>query len=210
MPEPTLQATALRYAAGDLSRAESTAFESRLGADQEARDALAEAVRLSAAALGQAPPAPDRTFRAAIRERLLGYCPAWLRRRAYRGHPFAWTALGAGAVAACTVIGLALANRPPEEGATPPAAKALIAPEQRAENRDANARAPDDRDAIANKSAISADGRSVAEIWAHLSTPEHVEKVHDDELKWKQKLRELGIHHPGRVVPASATRTDDH
>ena len=211
MPEPTLQATALRYAARDLSQAESTAFESRLGADQEARNALSEAVRLSAAALGQAPPSPDRTFRAAIRERLLGYCPAWLRRRAYRGHPFVWITLGAGAVAACTVIGLALTNREPVVGANPQAAKASFAPEQRAENRDAVAQVPNahDRDAIINNTATNGDRRSVAEIWAHLSTPEHVEKVHDDELRWRQKLRELGVHHPGRVVPASAIRTDD-
>src|SRR4029078_10083325 len=102
MPEPTLQAAALRHAAGGLTSAESEAFEVLLNDNQEARDALAEAVRLSAAALGQEPPTPDRSFRAAIRERLIGYCPAWLRRRAYRGHPLTWTALGAAVVAAST------------------------------------------------------------------------------------------------------------
>jgi len=81
MPEPTLQATALRYAAGDLTSAESAAFETRLTTDQDAREALAEAVRLSAAALGQEPPQPDRTFRAAIRERLLGCCPTWRKKK---------------------------------------------------------------------------------------------------------------------------------
>ena len=70
------------------------------GDDQDARDALAEAVRLSAAALASTPPAPDRAFRAAIRERLVGWTPAVARRRAYRGHPVAWAALGAAAVAA--------------------------------------------------------------------------------------------------------------
>ena len=115
MPEPTLQSTALRYAARDLTPAESAAFESLLSRDQDARDALAEAVRLSAAALGQTPPAPDRSFRQAIYERLAGW--RILRRRAYRGHPVAWVALGAMAVAACTLIGLNLA----ESDAGPPA-----------------------------------------------------------------------------------------
>src|SRR5215470_11557103 len=103
MPEPTLQTTALRYAAGDLSPAEVAAFEARLAEDQDARDALAEAVRLSAAAIGQEPPAPHPSFRAAIRARL--------NLRAYRGHPLAWVGAGATAVAACTLLALALAGR---------------------------------------------------------------------------------------------------
>src|SRR6478735_9702050 len=127
MPEPSLQATALRFAAGDLSATESEAFELRLRDDQDARDALAEAVRLSAAALGQEPPAPDRSFRAAIREQLMGYCPAWLRRRAYRGHPLTWAAFGAVAVAACTVIGLSLADREGSGSETPSTGAVAIA-----------------------------------------------------------------------------------
>src|SRR5262249_58633732 len=95
-----LQAQALRYAAGDLLPAEAEAFEARLATDQAARDAVAEAVRLSAAALGQDPPAPDRSFRALIRERLFArWVPGWLTRRAYRGHPLAWAGLGAVVVA---------------------------------------------------------------------------------------------------------------
>jgi ferric-dicitrate binding protein FerR (iron transport regulator) len=69
MPEPTLQATALRYAAGDLTQAESAAFETRLTTDQDARDALAEAVRLSAAALGQELPLPRLEYRSPARPR---------------------------------------------------------------------------------------------------------------------------------------------
>ena len=45
---------------------------------------MSEAVRLSAAAIGQSPPAPHTSFRAAIRERLMGLWPTWLARRAYR------------------------------------------------------------------------------------------------------------------------------
>src|SRR5262249_52429152 len=110
-PDPTLQATALRYAAGDLGPAEASEFEALLATDQAARDALSDAVRLPAGPLGQPPPEPHRSFRAAIRERLFGWCPSWLARRAYRGHPFVWVVLGAFAVAACTVLGVSLANR---------------------------------------------------------------------------------------------------
>ncbi len=190
MPDPTLSSTALRYAAGDLPPAECAGFEARLATDQEAREAVAEAIRLSAAALHQAPPAPDPTFREAIRERLLGWTPAWLRRRAYRGHPATWTALGAILVAAGTVMGLALADRgEPAERAEAPAdqppafqAAAALAPVEED---------PDEWD-------------SVAEIWADLSTPDQIEKLHDDEQKWRQKLRDANVL-SGRAVPVSAT-----
>ena len=72
-PDPSvLEATALRYAARDLSPAQCEAFEARLAGDQSARDALAEAVRLSAAALGRGSPPPDRGLRSLIRERIQG------------------------------------------------------------------------------------------------------------------------------------------
>src|SRR5690349_17307971 len=210
MPEPTLQATALRYAAGDLTPAESAAFETLLTTDQDARDALAEAVRLSAAALGQEPPQPDRTFRAAIRERLLGCCPAWLRRRSYRGHPLTWTALGAGAVAACTVIGLSLANHEvpdvtpsslsshhlrAEATAPPPRVQIAIAP------------APREDDVPGEPGVCDLyDGRSVAEIWAQLSTTDHAEKMklHDDEQR-RHRLRDGTSIHSVRSVSVSTT-----
>jgi hypothetical protein len=97
---------ALRYAAGELDPAEVEMFESRLGGDQEARDALAEAVRLSAAASGVAEPTPDPLLREAVRERLR---PTWwtrlLPRRPYRGHPAAWVGLG-GLSAALLAVGI--------------------------------------------------------------------------------------------------------
>jgi anti-sigma-K factor RskA len=191
MPDPTLSSTALRYAAGDLSPADCAAFEVRLASEQEARDAVAEAIRLSAAALHQPPPAPDPSFREAIRERLLGLTPGWLRRRAYRGHPITWTALGAVVVAACTVIGLALADRS-ETHETPLVVTPTPAPAPRAMVAQAPIEAePDDAD-------------SVAEIWADLSTPDQIEKLHDDEQKWRQKLRDASVL-SGRAAPVSAT-----
>ncbi|MBA4064156.1 MAG: hypothetical protein C0501_10670 [Isosphaera sp.] len=173
MPDPALQTTALRYAAGDLPPAEAAAFEGRLAADQAAREALGEAVRLSAAALGQAPPSPHRSYRALIRERLTGCCPGWLARRAYRGHPLVWAGLGAAAVAACAVVGLSLAE--PVPTATPVAAPVPVV-----------AVAPAPREV----EEAGGDEPSVAEVWAALSTPEHVEKTHDDEMRWRQKFRD--------------------
>ena len=193
MPDPTLSSTALRYAAGDLSAADSAVFEARLASEQEARDAVAEAIRLSAAALHQPPPAPDPSFREAIRERLLGWTPGWLRRRAYRGHPMTWTALGAAVVAACTVIGLALADRSAGE---PAGTSGVMAPAAAPAPRTALAQAPLDVELD--------EGDTVAEIWADLSTPDQIEKLHDDEQKWRQKLRDASVL-SGRAVPVSAT-----
>src|SRR5262245_4327828 len=191
MRDPTLQATALRFAAGDLTPAEAAAFEARLADDQDARDALAEAVRLSAAALGQDPPAPHRSFRAAIRERLLGCWPSWLARRAYRGHPLVWAGLGAAAVAASAVIGLALADREPARQPTPGAAVAVsrppapaaaaVAPEPRPAPRHAlmavNAPPRELEQPAHHAAGGEPTGRSVAEIWADLSTTDHVERT---------------------------------
>ena len=106
MPEaPTeplaLEATALRYAARTLTPPETSAFEARLAGDQQARDALAEAVRLSAAAMKQVAPAPSSRLRSIIRARL-----------ARRGHPIAWIGLGAGIVAAAALFAVHLADHP--------------------------------------------------------------------------------------------------
>lgn len=209
--DPVLQNLALRYAAGVLNAPEAAAFENRLAHDQDARDALSEAVRLSAAALGQSPPAPDPSFREAIRERLLGLCPRWLARRAYRGHPLAWTGVGAAVAALCTIVGLSLSDTEPQETNSPrtttliaqpaPAtATATTAPQPRLTEPLAIALAPMPREAIATALVERPSAPSVAEIWADLSTPDHVEKAHDEEMRWRQKLREIGTIHPGRPM----------
>lgn len=220
MPEPTpraLEATALRYAAQDLSPADAAAFEARLAYDQDAREALAEAVRLSAAALGQEPPTPHRSFRALIRGRLrplTGWLSRRLARRAYRGHPLAWS--GAGAVVVAALLWAAGpfdeaepdAARPDspsvvEAPATPlpPAPAEQVSPRQMAS-------APIDRENAAKVDGVSAgvgtdDAAFRAEIWAELSTPEHVEKAHDDDARWRQRLKDL---HAGR--PTFTPRAD--
>ena len=209
MRDPTLQGTALRYAAGDLSPDEGTAFEARLAEDQDARDALAEAVRLSAAAIGQKPPAPHPSFRAAIRARL--------DLRAYRGHPFAWVGLGGAAVAVCTLIGLSLAGRAdPPTAATAPLPVEAILP-GRAVEPSAVAVAPMPRERGTSVAAehpvpaASGDERSVAEIWADLSTPEHVEKARDDEIRWRQHVRALAHpHHVSATAKAAGMADGPH
>lgn len=103
-PDAELAVTALRYAAGAMPPAEAEQFETRLADDQSARDALAEAVRLSAAASGAPVPTPDPMVRRAVAERLH---PTWLSRlfprRPYRGHPAVWAGLGGGGAAAVAV-----------------------------------------------------------------------------------------------------------
>ncbi|MBP3958542.1 hypothetical protein J8F10_25110 [Gemmata sp. G18] len=206
MPEPTLQTTALRYAAGDLNPNESAAFEAQLADDQDARDALSEAVRLSAAAIGQKPPTPNPSFRAILRARL-----NWDHSR---GHPLAWAATGAAVVAACTFIGLALADST-EPVAGAPANVAPVPPTEEAPNpRSAegaeSAAAPEQHEQsaqgimehLASSPCVGTDAsRSVAEIWADLSTHDQVEKVRDDEQRWRQKMHNLS--HPHHVSAAS-------
>jgi hypothetical protein len=198
MPEPNLQATALRYAAGDLTPDEIAAFEAQLAEDQDARDALAEAVRLSAQAIGQKPPAPHPSFRTAIRARL--------GLMTYRGHPLAWAGLGAVALAACTIIGVALVERADSsEAATgsPIAPVPLeVAPIPREPVTPAAPMPREAGDLVAVEYPAPAacdteQPRSVAEIWADLSTPDHVEKARDDELRWRQHMRNLA--HPPHV-----------
>lgn len=171
MRDPTLQATALRFAAGDLSPAESEAFEARLATDEAAQDALAEAVRLSAAAIGQAAPAPHRSFRDRVRARVHGS----------RFQPIAWVALGGVAVALAAVVGLQLSPPvpAPDVGIAPVEVhEVAVAPEPRAV-------------AVADEHPPT-----MAEIWAELSTPDHVEKAHDDEIRRRQRMRDIHTLHP--------------
>ena len=191
-----LEATALRYAARDLSPAQCEAFETRLAGDQSARDALAEAVRLSAAALGRGLPLPDRGLRSLIRERIQGVASSWLARRVYRGHPLAWAGIGAAIVAAATVLGLELARTDSASNSAelPPVLAAiapLSVPDSNRGSRPEEARASE---AVAGEGLD--DARTAAEIWADLSTPEHVEKTHDDEAKLHLHFKNLHTNHP--------------
>ncbi|MCE9564480.1 MAG: hypothetical protein K8U57_20775 [Planctomycetes bacterium] len=211
-PEPTLQTTALRYAASDLTPGEATAFETRLADDQDARDALSEAVRLSAAALGQTPPTPHPTFQAVIRERLVGWCPDWLARRAYRGHPLAWCGLGAVIVAMCTIVGLSFAERAPSpaQSVSNPLTPTLpVSPQMLAV--EVVAPMPRETDFVTVPISTPATcgespTHSIAELWAQMSTPEHVEKTHDEEMRWRHKHPTATALHPVRTNSTEGIR----
>lgn len=120
-PTPSeLAVRALRYAAADLPADEMTAFEERLADDQPARDALAEAIRLSASAVGQSPPVPSAGVRTGVRDRL--FPTRFTRlfpRKSYRGHPATWAALGGGLATAVAVLVVSLDGDPPTADVTP-------------------------------------------------------------------------------------------
>ena len=119
MRNDMLSLTALKYAAGDMGSVDEAAVELKLAEDPDAREALSEAVRLSAAAVGQ-PVTPDPLFREALIEKarpsstLIGRLFA---RRPYRGHPLTWTATGATMTA--TAVMAIWAGTPPPQSVCP-------------------------------------------------------------------------------------------
>ncbi|MCS7272196.1 MAG: hypothetical protein NZ703_14030, partial [Gemmataceae bacterium] len=230
--DAALRDLALRYAAGALSDAELAAFEARLASDPQAREAVAEAVRLSAAVLQCAPPAPDPSYRQAAYERILHpHRPWWLSRRAYYGHPLLWTALGGTCVAALALLaGRQLptpapetANRSSSVSPSPlPTTKEQPAPPTASLSSEAFAATTSDVAPIGSDAPVvphpfptapteetlplasSTPGRpepsataeqtpapSVAELWADWSTPERIEKVCDEERRFRQKIRDM-------------------
>lgn len=97
---------ALLYSSGELEGEEAAKFEARLAVDQEARDAVAQAVQLSLTAAGERC-APDAAWREETKRRLLQRASLWQRMagpRVYRGHPAVWSIFGA--LAASLVLSL--------------------------------------------------------------------------------------------------------
>ncbi len=118
--ESTLAMLALRFAAGDLPPEQAAEFAERIAVDDDAREALENAFRLSAAALGQAPPAPDPAVRSAVTEEVRHpFLAKWLPHRRYRGHPMAWLGLGGGVAVGLVAIGLWIADSPDDDPAPP-------------------------------------------------------------------------------------------
>src|ERR671935_199686 len=70
------------------------------------------------------------------------------------------------------------------------------------------ARPPREPGVAAGENATACDGgdpRSVAEIWADLSTHDNVEKARDDELRWRQRVRDpWGLHQASAPARPSA------
>jgi hypothetical protein len=94
-----LEYTAWKYAANELNEIDRLAFELKLSEDQSAREALAEAIRLSAMALGQTAPQPNPEIKVAVAEQLKApkqksLLSQFFARRQYRGHPLAWVSCG--------------------------------------------------------------------------------------------------------------------
>ncbi len=76
-PEPSnaLLPLAVRYFEGELPESEAAAFELRLAGEQSAREALCEAVRLTAGMDGASELLPDRAYREGVRARLCSSAP---------------------------------------------------------------------------------------------------------------------------------------
>jgi hypothetical protein len=176
--EPSLQSTALRYAANDLPPPEAEAFETRLATDQDAREALAEAVRLSAEAVGQRAPLPDPAVRAASRARLDA--------AGRRSGAALWAV--AGALAAAVLVAVGFGGRAEPPAPPPPGAPAA--------------------EPLAQTDPLphGDDSRTVAELWADMSTPDTLEKSHDDEMRLRQKVRDLA--NPAHVGAAARACAD--
>jgi hypothetical protein len=69
-PPNDLALQALLYASGELDEPDAALFEQRLGEDQEAREALLQAVQYNLTAQGQPSAAPDPEYRDRVRQRL--------------------------------------------------------------------------------------------------------------------------------------------
>jgi anti-sigma-K factor RskA len=124
-----LSALALLYASGELDAIEAAEFECRLANDQEARDALVEAVALNQTLCGLAALRPAVEYRQRVAHRLLGARVEPSRHRSgYPGHPLLWAVAGA----AAAVLGMLalpgtlprreapVATPAPNQGQSPP------------------------------------------------------------------------------------------
>jgi hypothetical protein len=187
--DPNLTALALLYANGELDAPESAAFESRLGEDQSAREALCQAVQLTQGLGGARPPAPSPAYRDRVRRGLANparprrWWHALLRPRAYPGHPAAWLAAGALA-ASLLLLGGQFAQGP----APGPAAGAVPRPAAQAEPAPATEQAGE-----------------MARIWADLHTPEHLERVRADEQRRKHRQEERRLARGEERAPRGPT-----
>lgn len=182
----SMQAMALRYAAGAMPSHDAEAFEVLLATDQTVRDALAEAVRLSAAVLGQPVPRPGRSVQEFVRERLFAHgFSSWVARRMYRGHPAAWAGLGAAVVAVSSVAVLQFSERAPVSGTAAPVA---VPPLPVVAARPAHV-PPASAPSAADASSMVVDkepAEPTTELTAKMGPTIHIEKAVEDDGKWKR------------------------
>jgi hypothetical protein len=152
---------ALLYASGELDERDALLFESRLAEEQGAREALSQAVQLCQVLRGHGPALPDPVWRDRVRQRLQPRRRFWqwlTDRRFYRGHPLAWSGLGA---AAAVLLMLAIARQPAPAPA--PAAAPAAAHEQESTHEPDGAASADEATAWAklpkNQQFVKAEGR---------------------------------------------------
>jgi hypothetical protein len=170
---------ALLYATGELDPAEAAAFEKRLGEDQAAREALCQAVQLAATLNQLAAARPDPAYRERVRQRLRRWsCWSWLfGRQTYRGHPAVWSAVGA-AAAVLLVMGLAQLSGASGARSHPPL------PEPRKAAEEEVIPPP-----VAEPPQLAAT-EDVATRWADLHDTSRVTRVHDEEMRRKQRAED--------------------
>ncbi len=172
-----LRFQAWRYASGALPPAEAATFERRLGDEQAARDALCQAVQITALLNGHKPPQPQGSYRTRVWQRL-GRRPAvgrgLFQRQIYRGHPALWSALGA-AAAVLLIVGFGrLAWTEPLP--VPPVA--------------ASPSTPTSLPTSGGEESRSLVMVEVAQVWAELHSTAHLTRAHDEEARRKLRVEE--------------------
>ena len=170
---PPLTALALLYAGGELDEDEAAAFEKRLGEDQAAREALAQAVNLARSLAGHKP--PDPAYRAEVRRRLRppGFWGRLLAPRLYPGHPALWTGIGA---ATAVLLTVAVLHAPASRGRREPT------PVPVAVERPEPAAVP--------RPADSASTAEVAKVWAALHNSEHLARAREEEVRRRDRAED--------------------
>jgi len=184
-----LACPALRYARGELDPGAEAAFESRLGEDQQARDALAQAVSKLLEDQSQEISFLDRSYRDAVHRRLRPSSTPWhwlLEPRRYRGHPIAWSMLGA---AASFLFLVAYSGSPAMRSMDMSLVKMPIQ------------KVPE----LSQNPEHSATVVDAATIWAEMGTTDHLLRAHDEEILRKNRLEKeqrISRSDERRLLPA--------
>jgi hypothetical protein len=178
-----LTTLAFLYANGELEGADAEAFEKRLCTDQEAREALSQAVLLTQTVDGCEAPRPDPGYRDRVRQQLLPNLPpagwrAVLRPQVYRGHPAVW--LLTGALAGSLLLFFITSKKPAD-----PSPRRAVVNEPQANLPPPRPRLPQFRP---TRPAPAPTKGAMAEVWAELHTCSHLERVRAEEARRKQRL----------------------
>jgi hypothetical protein len=171
---------ALLYASGEMDGAEAVAFEARLGEDQAAREALCQAVQLSSAQAGPGTLRPDPAYRERLRKRFQPQRTFWRwfsARRPYRGHPLAWSGLGA---VASFLLFLGVAQGIPQDSVQPGRVDNRGEPADRSATNQPAPSQPAKKQELPIRPQPSEPATSTAEakVWAQLQT----------DMPWRKRI----------------------